>query len=299
MKNGLYSTRKPAATKRRKTTRNRKRKYTPNPNLEAIIKKTVSRQMNKKLEKKHIAYSIVKETNIFQYDYSTSSTMYNIVDLEDIWTQITQSASQSGRIGNKITLTNAWIRFTLKTKLSGWSIRGENPINTYPIQPILCRTIIFRRLDGSFESGLGLSKFFQYGSTAIAPTTEITDMHGMINRDIYQVAYDKVHKLVPAVNVTPVDTSVAGTTYVTNQIANNDALPTVTRFKSLVKHMPKTLKYNDTDLSPSNQTNLNWQLVVLPAGRIYTGAIYDVGGTGTVPLPVSITVDMFASYTDA
>lgn len=189
---------------------------------------------------------------------------------------VTQGTGQGQRIGNRIKLTGASLKFVITP------LNYNGVTNTTP-QPI--DVILWMFYDKEVPSQLPVqgNDFLQLGGAAQALTGTVMDEIAPVNTDQYVLAMRKVYKVGYAVD--------AGTGAVagSQNYANNDYKFAVKRSVNLLKHLIKTVKYDDNNATPTTRGMYCIFEAVKPTGSA-TAALLE-------PAMVSIMMDY--KYKDA
>jgi len=272
-------------------------KKTVKASTKKLINLAVKKAIKKDIEVKSQAENTTSDTPIVEFGEAPPSTAlsYAITPLNTIFNLVTQGVGQGGRIGNKITLDKFHVAYCLKSSIDDWlDVPVAATERGFPIQPSYVDVYILRRKDGTIEADEELSSFFQFGSTVLAPTTNINDTMFYINKDIYNVLYHKRELLVPVGDL--------GTTGDSNMDSSGDSMASVVRRINLTKHIKKVLSYNDNTSQVQDEPTTNMFMVCLPSGRCGPGPMW-VQGSGEVatsyPIGIQLSVSCFLDYIDA
>lgn len=192
---------------------------------------------------------------------SQAPTVWNVANSLG---SITVGAGQGQRIGNEISIRS----FTVRGVLRWFQISPSSLVHL----PMYCKMFIGRKkIDQLAPTFTDFGALFQLGSATQAPAGTSMDMFMPINRDVFDIFYQKVYKLGIF------NSQQLGPT-VTSQ--NND-FPSNRFYKiNLLKHLAKTIHYNDTVAAPSNRLAYlyMWVLPCYADGTVCNNASYLING---------------------
>lgn len=218
---------------KKKTTKAKSRKS-------STVSKAVKSYVDKKLSNDGELYignpqSLAQDLSTYDPNLFTLPTFIDVTASLD---SITQGTGQGNRAGNRITLKHLMFRGIF---------RNPGPVGAAG-QPNGVFKLLFAKLkDGLAPPVLAdIQQLVQNGNTAVPPSNELTQIFSPLNRDLFDIKKTKVIKLNAWTEVPPAsDTS--------SNIPANGAGMYYQFSYDLVKHVPKTVIYNDTATQPTNQ----------------------------------------------
>lgn len=195
---------------------------------------------------------------------------------------ISQGTGQSNRIANVIKTRSLYMKFVLYPSL--WNITS----NAVPKPQMVL--MFFGKVKGQRDrqpTGTDFAKLWQNGSTSIGPYSDLRDLTQYANKDYFTI-YKILRFKVGNENITGTGNS-ANAQYYTN----NDFKYNVSRTINLTKYCPKTLKFNDNTLSPTNDNLYMWAYVINADGTI------TVPSAGSTYEPTTLSYTFSYTYEDA
>lgn len=165
--------------------------------------------------------------------------------------QLTLGNTEASRIGNKVSPRSFYLRYSLQAKFttdSGTPASVGGNTNPHMSLPFLVKVIVFRHksaIDNATSADI-----IETGSGSTAITADVDTFFRPYNRDEYQIAYSKIHKLQAARHI-------GGGPSIYNQAQD----PRFTSFalRKVKLPVPKRLTYNDTT---GYAANFGWYVAV-------------------------------------
>lgn len=256
----------------------KKKSSYPIKKVSPTIKKYVSRVVHSQIENKH-ALSVTNSAVVTAYTFSTTLGVTTCLPTVNI----SQSLGQSGRIGNTIKTRKLMFNFYL------YPLPFADPSNTIPKpQEVL---IFLGKVKGQKDRTpitTDFQKLWQNGNSSTQPYSDLRDLTQIVNKDywiVYKVMRFKIGTAsYEGFSTTPLQVPQQAQQY----YANNDFKLNVVRRMNITKYCPKTLKFNDTTLSPSNDNLFMWHLCVNSDGSVASS-----------PSPINIGYSFQYEYEDA
>lgn len=216
--------RRPRAPPRRSAPRRRM------PAVSTAVKKYVKSTISRKSENK-ISESESSPDWVFSTQVTTPSFIEpSVYDFRSVFYSITQGVGQGQRVGNKISLKRMPYTFFLRNPKRD----GTQAAFT------VCRLIIGKMKGELDDPTPGYwDTLIQDGNSSIPANNDMKSVYGKINKDLWDIKYDRRFMLRPPPTTFPTDT-----------------MPTSQIFKvvtlDIAKYLPKTISYNDAAQAPSN-----------------------------------------------
>lgn len=229
---------------RKKSAPKKKRTYKKRASVSTAVKQYVSRSIKVASENKVVNWQYNGELYNFNAASNAWYTMnFHTLSPNNTTLQITQGAAQGQRIGNRIKTVKGILKFVITPT------PYSNPENFIPV-PQMIRVVIF----SSKPHPVGYPPFtnfqnnlFQFGNTSQGPINQILDQVADINKDMFNVYYDKMVKVGHAgINA---GTAAGGTT-ASQYHANNDYKLNVIRKINITKYLPSQFLYSDSLTGP-------------------------------------------------
>lgn len=220
------------------------RKSSRRCNVSKCVKSYVKKTIHRLAENKTIGSALTlpgNPTNAASSGWVTN----NVYPLSpnDTTLAISQNASQSGRIANKIRIAKAVLKFVLVPRIYDAATNG------FP-QPIEVRMFIFsfknqpvEGVNGSINQFTGL---FQNGSGSVGLSNSMADQMNAFNSDVVNVVYQQTFKLGFA--------AYEGTASVpaAQYYQNNDFKLNVKKTLNVTKYLSKQYGFNDSAHKPTS-----------------------------------------------
>lgn len=220
------------------------RKSSRRPAVSKSVRTYVKRTIHKMAENKTIGSSLNLPGNPTNAA-SSGWVVNNVYPLafNDTTLICSQNVSQSGRIGNKVRIMKAQVKYILTPA------PYNATTNSFPA-PTEIRVFIFsfknqpvEGVNGSINQFNGI---FQNGSGSYTFTNTLADQIANFNTDYINVYYDKKHKLGYAAY------EGSGSSVASQYYQNNDHKLNVKNTINCTKYLSKQYIWNDTALSPTN-----------------------------------------------
>lgn len=240
----------------------RKRKFTPiaksNVRYPTRRYKTVGKSLKAMVDRAVNRTEEKKESNVYSFNTPLPSTGNG-----PAWTSssisiapsstgfvIPQGTGQGNRIGNRITTKRAFVKGILHQN----AYNASNNVQPVPVQ---IRMLIFKdKFNKSGQPSAVSLDLFQTGSTSIGPANDLADIILDVNKDRYQVYYDKVMKLGFAAY------GGDGSLAIFQSFTNNDFSLNCEFKVDITNYLPKQIHYNDAGAAPMND---NLWMIFIPA----------------------------------
>lgn len=240
-------------------------------------KSYVKRLISANEELKHASYYVQQGLVGFSAG-GFSSLNVNVISPYPGLCQINQGSGQGDRLGNRIKIKKALLKFQI------CEVAYDATLNNEPC-PIDIRLVIFNTKSnypfGSALMGTLLSQFFQNGDSTSTITSLPSDIMKPLNKDSMVVFHDKFYKLGPAV-LSANTAHQAGY----DNFANNDYRLQVSDEIDVTAAMAKFCSWNDTVTIP---TSKYLYAVFLPSK--YTPGI-STFGANEVPMVQTLGIDI-------
>lgn len=152
-----------------------------------------------------------------------------------------QSSSQSGRVGNRVSVRKATMKYILIPS-------AYNATTNSSPQPLDIRVFIFSLKQDPVNGVSGnisqFSTLFQNGNSSRGFSNDLTDQLGNFNKDDFIIYYDKIHKLGNA------GYTGTGASATVQYFQNNDYKYNVMRTVNCTKYLSKQYGWNDSTTKP-------------------------------------------------
>lgn len=243
------------------------------------VKKVIRSEISRNLEKKSKQYE--QQDDLILGSANSLTLDATIVPLapDSTYLQIDQGVGNGSRVGNSIT--------TKKLTFKGTLVPLPYNVSTNPEpRPVQIKLWVFYDKTRPTEEPTPAqsANFFQFNNSAAGFSNDLVDLWRPINTDVYRVVATRTFKL----GVSRFDangTVFAGSSY----FANNDFKYNCNFSIDLTKHIPKIVKFNDTNSQPTSR------------GLFSMFVAYYADGTamasGVIPAKYSWMLDY--TYTDA
>lgn len=251
----------------------KKKTYKKKP---TTLRKLVRKELKRTAEKKTFNFADLTHDILPSNHASVASQVFPISPYGG-YLDIQQGVSQSGRIGNRIQITN----LTLKGSICALPYHATTNIIPLPVQ---IQMFVF--YDKEFPTMLPnpyvANDFFQLGGASAGFRNDLVDLWCPVNTDRYTVVARKSWKVGYASN--DGTGSAVGNAF----FANNDFKMNVNFSLNLTKHAIKTVRYEDNNSDPTSRGLF-----------VMFNAISSTGGqmnSSTVPAVLQFSADV--TYTD-
>lgn len=253
-------------TKKPKTPKGKKRSSAKVPEN---VKQYVDKKMDADIEDKCVqANNSFSFGNVFE---STDFNAYPMAPLTGYW-GISQGVGQGGRIGNMVKTKKVYLNYI---------IRPTNYDATFNPAPVPCEVQLLlgyvRNTPNTLPVAADINNIFQSGSSVSAPIGTLRDIISVINKDYWVIKKRWIHKVGFA------DNSGTGGQAGAQYYTNNDFKLNAVKSLDITKHLPATLKFNDS--AAQNLTkNLFFMIYCVAAN----GAAF---GSTILPMNIEYWVD--------
>lgn len=216
------------------------------------VKAYVKRTISSKMETKQAPPSVLNNSAIVPYGVVPNLT--TLVDLIGPLDSIIQGVGEGERVGNRI--------HPLKASFKGFVSIPPTATsgNTGWASPRYLKMFLFKQRS-TIDIPTNMSDLFQNGNTDVAPQNIPQDMYVPFNKDKYTLFTTRMFKLGAA-------------TTSTTLTPNNDFSLSKYFNVDITKHLPKSILYNDTDVSPTNIGLYAGFLMCFADGRAISGVDY-------------------------
>jgi len=205
---------------------NKKSLYRNKKKVSIAVKKYVNKSIHRNIENKMIT------------TYANNNSITGTSFVLPLTPLVSQGTGQSGRVGNKINLLSACLKFVVN--LVPYNIT-TNPAAS----PVMFRWMLITQLNSN-GSTLSLSNFFQINNSSIGIQGNHLDLLLNINRDLYKVHKQGKFRLGVSSNSTGFPAANV------SMEAGKFSLEKILYFN---KYLHKKILYDDTIVTPQN-TNL-------------------------------------------
>jgi len=224
----------------------KKRSYKKRGGVSVATKRYIKRTIHSQIENK---IESADTQNGFISSYYASTSLFTLTCIP--YTAIVQGLGQGDRIGNVIKTRSCFMNYSIAP------YQYDAVFNPIPRPCIVM--VFFGKLKNSkptAPTSSDYAKLYQTGNSSIGPYSTPLDLIKAFNKDYFTIYKVFQHKLGFAIN-TNSGANVASASY-----ANNDFKLMITNKVNLTKMCPKTLKFNDTTNTPTNDGLYMWALTV-------------------------------------
>lgn len=253
-------------TKKPKTPRGKKSK---SPKVPENVKQYVDKKLDADIEDKCVQVNGgVSFGNVVE---SPDFNAFPMAPLLAYW-GISQGVGQGNRIGNMVKTKKVYLNYIIRPNLYDLA---TNPA------PVPCEVQLLlgyvKNTPNTLPVAADISNLFQNGSSVSAPIGTLRDIISIINKDYWVIKKRWVHKVGFAENVG------TGGQPSAQYYANNDFKLNCVKSLDITKHLPATLRFND-----SASQNLTKNLFFMYYAVAANGAAF---GSTILPINMEFWVD--------
>jgi len=246
------------------------------PKSVSSIKKIVKKEISRNVENKTQNYF---NTLANIYPSNSASFIGSVIPVSPYtgYLATVQGTGQGARIGNAIKLKSLSLRGTL------FPLPYNATTNPTPTPSKVIFWFFYDRANPTAIPDITTANFLQQGNSSVPLQNSISDAWCPVNNDRYRLLTKRVYKLGFA------NAGGTGTQASYQSFANNDFKYNIDFKINLLKHVVKSIKYNDNTSAPTNR-GLYWMFTIVAANGGNYAASY-------VPAAMEYSLNM--QYEDA
>jgi len=257
--------------KKRFARKPRRRQTKATKNLKALIRREISRNV----ENKTIQYRASK-IPIVSYNNSTFGSRIFPISPYTGYCQIDQGVSQDERVGNRVKIKNATLKFIMNP------LPYNATFNPLPEPMEVVMWLFYDKWDNTTIPN-PTTDFIQNGGSSTALSSNLMDTISKVNTDRYRLLTKRTFKLGYS------NSTGQGVSTAQPFAQNNDFKLNIKRTINFTKYLVKNVKYNDNNSVPSVR-GLYCMFEAVPA---------DGGTAGTAQESCEVSYQINLDYEDA